>query len=235
MNRILIVEDDEFLRCDLVDYMCLQNFDATGIGTAAELADALGGGRLPDVVILDITLPDGDGFCLARDIRSKLDCGIIMLTAHGDTESRILGFESGADIYLVKHTALREIAAAVHSLLRRLPQEPALKEANKAWVLDAVSWILRAPDGQAIKLTATEKTFVETLMENAGKPCSRDELASILSRRQTTFENRHLDAVASRLRRKISSLTNTEAPIRSVYGIGYSFSANGTIGDRRPD
>ncbi|WP_292894482.1 MULTISPECIES: response regulator transcription factor [unclassified Nitratireductor] len=230
-----MVEDDDSLRGDLVDYLCLQGFDATGIGTAGELADALRGGSLPDLVILDIALPDGDGYCLAKDIRSKLNCGIIMLTAHGDTESRVRGFESGADIYLVKHTALREIAAAVHSLLRRLPQERTSREASQEWVLDAVGWVLQAPDGQAIKLTATEKTFVEALMGNAGKPCSREELARVLSRRQTTFENRHLDAVASRLRRKISTHTNTDAPIKSVYGIGYSFSAIGTIGNRRSE
>ncbi len=235
MNRILVVEDDDSLRGDLVDYLRLQRFETIGIGSAGELADALREDCLPDVVILDIALPDGDGYCLARDIRSKLNCGIIMLTAHGDTESRVRGFESGADIYLVKHTALREIAAAVHSLLRRLPKEFPAKETTKAWVLDAVGWVLRAPDGQAIRLTATEKIFVEALMESTGKPCSREELASALSRRQTNFENRHLDAVASRLRRKITNHTNTEAPIKSVYGIGYSFSAIGTIGDTESD
>ncbi|MFC5583811.1 response regulator transcription factor [Nitratireductor kimnyeongensis] len=235
MNRILVVEDDDSLRGDLVDYLCLQGFDARGIGTAGEVSDALKQGQLPDVILLDVALPDGDGYCLARDIRARLNCGIIMLTAHGDTESRVRGFESGADIYLVKHTALREIAAAVHSLLRRLPQEAALKDAAKEWVLDAVSWILQSPEGQEIKLTATEKTFVEALIGNAGKPCSREDLARTLSRRQTNFENRHLDAVASRLRRKISSHTNTEAPIKSVYGIGYSFSASGTIGNTKPD
>ncbi|WP_367716614.1 response regulator transcription factor [Nitratireductor sp. GISD-1A_MAKvit] len=235
MNRILVIEDDESLRCDLVDYMCLQGFEASGVATAAELETALRREDLPDVVILDLSLPDGDGYCLAREIRAKLNCGIIMLTAHGDTESRVRGFESGADIYLVKHTALREIAAAIHSLLRRLPQERAQREASHEWTLDAVSWILQTPEGRAIKLTATEKTFVEALMENAGKPCSREELASILSRRQTTFENRHLDAVASRLRRKISNHTDKAAPIKSVYGIGYSFSAVGTIGTVRSE
>ena len=92
MSRILIVEDEEALRGDLVDYMCLQGFEATGVGTAAELLAVLRNDVLPHVVILDIALPDGDGFNLAGSIRAQLDCGIIMLTAHGDTESRVRGF-----------------------------------------------------------------------------------------------------------------------------------------------
>lgn len=231
MSRILIVEDEEALRGDLVDYMCLQGFEASGVGTAAELLDILRGDFLPQVVILDIALPDGDGFKLAGTIRAQLDCGIIMLTAHGDTESRVRGFDSGADIYLVKHTTLREITAAVHSLLRRLPQDQAAEDAPATWVLDAVGWTLLAPDGQAVKLTATENTFVGALIANAGQPCAREDLAGILSRRQTQFDNRHLDAVASRLRRKILDQTNIDPPIKSVYGIGYSFSAVGKIGN----
>lgn len=231
MSRILIVEDEEALRGDLIDYMCLQGFEASGVGTAAELLDILRGDFLPQVVILDIALPDGDGFKLAGTIRAQLDCGIIMLTAHGDTESRVRGFDSGADIYLVKHTTLREITAAVHSLLRRLPQDQAAEDAPATWVLDAVGWTLLAPDGQAVKLTATENTFVGALIANAGQPCAREDLAGILSRRQTQFDNRHLDAVASRLRRKILDQTNIDPPIKSVYGIGYSFSAVGKIGN----
>ncbi len=233
MSRILIVEDEEALRGDLVDYMCLQGFEATGVGTAAELLDILRGDVLPHVVILDITLPDGNGFDLAGMIRAQLDCGIIMLTAHGDTESRVRGFDSGADIYLVKHTTLREITAAVHSLLRRLPQDQAAEDAPAVWVLDTVGWTLLAPDGQSVRLTATENTFVGALIESAGLPCTREDLASILSRRQTQFDNRHLDAVASRLRRKILDQTNIDPPIKSVYGIGYSFSAVGRIGKTR--
>lgn len=235
MRRILIVEDEAALRDDLVDYMRLQGFDASGIGTAAELMTALQKDALPEVVILDVTLPDGDGFQLARTIRTLLDCGIIMLTAHGDTESRVRGFDSGADIYLVKHTALREITAAVHSLLRRLPQDRPVENATSAWVLDAIGWTLLSPNGQAIKLTATENTFVGALIANAGLPCAREDLAGILARRQTQFDNRHLDAVASRLRRKIFNQTRIEPPIKSVYGIGYSFSAIGKIDNRESE
>ncbi|MCA1298108.1 response regulator transcription factor [Stappia indica] len=226
MRRILIVEDERVLRADLMDYIHLNGFHVTGAGSAAEMWTALTDDDLPDVVILDISLPDGNGFDLARDLRAKFNSGIIMLTAHGDTESRVRGFDSGADIYLVKHTSLREILAAIQSLLRRLPRNAVDNGTGADWVLDSVSWKLVPPDGEAIKLTATEKTFLEALAANAGNPCTRENLARLLANRQTHFDNRHLDAVVSRLRRKIQDHTGAEPPIKSVYGVGYSFSAN---------
>ncbi|WP_269585373.1 response regulator transcription factor [Roseibium sp. Sym1] len=233
MSRILIVEDENALRADLVDYMCLNGFEAQGAGTAADMYAVLAEPVLPDVIILDISLPDGNGFELATDIRARLNCGIIMLTAHGDPESRVQGFESGADIYLVKHTSLREISAAVQSLLRRLAPETE-DPSPQQWQLDPTAWKLLAPDGKVIRLTATENTFVSTLIEHSGATCTRDQLSSILSRRQTQFDNRHLDAVVSRLRRKITDSTSAEQPIKSVYGVGYSFGAPGRIDSRQP-
>lgn len=225
MSRILIVEDERALRADLMDYMRLNGFQVAGAGSAAEMRDEISGGTRPDVVILDISLPDGNGFELAKALRAKFNCGIIMLTAHGDTESRVRGFDSGADIYLVKHTSLREILAAIQSLLRRLLGSDEDGGAGSEWVLDNVSWTLMPPDGVAIKLTATEKAFLETLVAKSGATCTREDLARTLSSRQTQFDNRHLDAVVSRLRRKIQEQTGAEPPIKSVYGVGYSFSA----------
>ncbi len=228
MSRILIVEDEDALRADLVDYMGLNGFDAVGVGTKADMRARLDASELPDVIILDISLPDGNGFELAQDIRARLNCGIIMLTAHGDPESRVQGFDSGADIYLVKHTSLREICAAVQSLLRRLTPETQAGS-QPQWHLDATAWKLLAPDGAVVPLTATENVFVSTLIERSGETCTRDELSRVLSRRQTQFDNRHLDAVVSRLRRKIHGRTTSEQPIKSVYGVGYTFGASGRV------
>jgi DNA-binding response OmpR family regulator len=225
MNRILIVEDEDSLRTDLVDYMSLHGYDTIGVGSAAELHAILQSMSEPRVVILDISLPDGNGFSLAPKIRERFDCGIIMLTAHGDTESRVRGFDSGADIYLVKHSSLREILAAIQSLMRRLPSGTRQAGSVTEWVLDDVAWKLTPPEGETIKLTSTERAFLSALIRNSGAPCTRDELARLLSNRQTHFDNRHLDAVVSRLRRKINDHTAVEQPIKSVYGVGYSFSA----------
>lgn len=224
MTDILIVEDEEALREDLAAFLSLAGHDVRGLASARELAGELAGSASPAVVILDVGLPDASGFDVARDIRGRINCGIIMLTAHGDAESRIRGFESGADIYLVKHAPLREIAAAVQTLLRRLSApEPVASITVRSWTLDLARWLLVAPDQQSIKLTATELAFVQALAEGEGETCPREDLTRLLARRQSQFDNRHLDAVVSRLRRKIANHTPLEVPIKSVYGVGYAF------------
>jgi two-component system OmpR family response regulator len=230
-TRILVVEDEPSLRTDLVDYLAMRGFDATGVGTARELRGTLAEGPLPDIVILDIGLPDGNGFDLAGEIRARADCGIIMLTALGEADDRIKGFESGADIYLVKHSSLREIEATIHSLLRRLqdPRSTAVNRVPDQWILNRSAWQLVAPNRVEIKLTATELAFMGALLENAGQPCSREMLAEVLARPQTSWDNRHLDAVVNRLRRKIKDASQLEAPIKMIYGRGYTFSAPGRI------
>jgi DNA-binding response OmpR family regulator len=228
-HRILVVEDEPSLRSDLVEYLAMRGFAVEGVGTARELRAAFDTSP-PAIVILDIGLPDGNGFELAKDIRARSDCGIIMLTALGEPDDRIRGFESGADIYLVKHSSLREIEATVQSLMRRLqdPQSRADHDADQ-WLLNRSSWNLVAPNRHEVKLTATEFAFIMALLEKAGQPCSREELAQLLARPQTSWDNRHLDAVVNRLRRKIKDYAQTEAPIKMIYGRGYAFSAPARI------
>ena len=226
MSRILVVEDEPSLRGDLVEYLAMRGFKADGVGTARELRAAIDTAP-PAIVILDIGLPDGNGFELAKEIRAKSDCGIIILTALGESDDRIRGFESGADIYLVKHSSLREIEATVQSLMRRLqdPQTRAVNREPDQWLLNRSTWTLTAPNRTEIKLTATEHAFIGALLDKAGQPCSREELAQLLARPQTSWDNRHLDAVVNRLRRKIKDYSQIEAPIKMIYGRGYAFSA----------
>jgi len=225
-HRILVVEDEPSLRSDLVEYLAMRGFAVDGVGTARELRAAFETAP-PAILILDIGLPDGNGFELAKEIRAGSDCGIIMLTALGEADDRIRGFESGADIYLVKHSSLREIEATVQSLMRRL-QDPQSRAANRApdqWLLNRSTWNLVAPNRTEVKLTATELAFVAALLDKAGQPCSREELAQLLARPQTSWDNRHLDAVVNRLRRKIKDYAQIDAPIKMIYGRGYAFSA----------
>lgn len=228
-HRILVVEDEPSLRGDLVEYLAMRGFAVDGVGSARELRAAFETAP-PAIVILDIGLPDGNGFELAKEIRARSDCGIIMLTALGEADDRIRGFESGADIYLVKHSSLREIEATVQSLMRRLqdPQPHPAPEPDQ-WLLNRSTWNLVAPNRTEVKLTATELAFVGALVEKGGQPCSREELAQILARPQTSWDNRHLDAVVNRLRRKIKDYAQMEAPIRMIYGRGYAFSAPARI------
>lgn len=225
MTHILIVEDETRLRKDLVDFLGLCGFAASGVATAHELQQALQEDLTPDVIILDVGLPDGNGFELASQIRKAHRCGIIMLTALGDSDDRIRGFESGADIYLVKHSTLREIEAATRSLLRRNGSLPAPANGHgDRWVLDGTNWFLTAPNHRSLKLTATEFAFMSALCSRGGT-CQREDLMETLARPRSSFGNRHLDAIVSRLRRKIEDSTSLPAPIKVVYGVGYTFTA----------
>lgn len=232
MTRVLIIEDEPALRADLVDYLSMRGFEVDGIGRVAEFDAAMAAGPTPAVVVLDIGLPDGDGFELAQRIRRNFDTGIIILTARGDSDDRIQGFESGADIYLVKHSTLREIEAAIQSLVRRLTGHHSGRSeltATADWVLDSRSWDLIAPNHQTIRLTAAELTFLHLLMSQPSKTCERDTLASALARPRAHFDNRHLDALVNRLRRKIERIAGEESPIKVVYGMGYVFSRSARI------
>ncbi|WP_245428543.1 response regulator transcription factor [Kumtagia ephedrae] len=226
----MIVEDEQRLRKDLVDFLGLCGFTAEGIATAEGLRRALADDKRPDVVILDVGLPDGNGFELAGEIRRIHRCGIIMLTALGDSDDRVRGFESGADIYLVKHSTLREIEAAIRSLLRRTGDQAGVADgAGDKWVLDSRTWTLTAPNQRSLKLTATEFALVSALCKHGGGICEREKLADTLARPRTHFDNRHLDAVVSRLRRKIGEQTNLQVPIKVVYGVGYTFTAPAVV------
>ncbi|SEF53648.1 response regulator transcription factor [Bosea lathyri] len=230
MTHILIVEDETRLRKDLIDFLGLCGFSASGVATAQELRQALADGNSPDVIILDVGLPDGNGFELASQIREAHRCGIIMLTALGDSDDRIRGFESGADIYLVKHSTLREIEAAIRSLLRRSASLPNAANGNgDQWVLDGTNWMLVAPNHRSLKLTATEFAFMSVLCSCGGDICQRESLMETLARPKSNFGNRHLDAMVSRLRRKIEERTNLPAPIKVVYGVGYTFTATAAV------
>jgi len=229
MTHILIVEDEPRLRKDLVDFLELSGFTAEGVATARELHQALASGSSPAVIILDVGLPDGNGFDLSIEIRKSHGCGIIMLTALGDSDDRIRGFESGADIYLVKHSTLREIEAAIRSLLRRTGDLPSSASGNGEWVLDSTNWMLIAPNHSSLKLTATEFAFMNVLCNRCGEICQRDELVETVARPKSNFDNRHLDAVVSRLRRKLEERTNLSAPIKVVYGVGYTFTASVSV------
>ncbi|KZD09677.1 response regulator transcription factor [Oceanibaculum pacificum] len=220
MSRIIVVEDEPSLRTDLVEYLRGCGHDVAGAGSARALLPLLAE-QPADIVILDITLPDGDGLSLARQLRAQSRCGIIILTAHSGAQTRIDGLDSGADIYLVKTATLREIEATVRSLLRRL----ALADAPtpKSWRQDPTNWLLIAPNDQSVQLTATELAFMAALMANPGAACTRESLTQALDRPAQSGTDRNLDAVVRRLRRKIEQATGLPAPIKMSYGKGYIF------------
>lgn len=231
MTRILIVEDEPRLRQDLGDFLELRGFVVTRAASAHEMRKEFTEGLTPAAIVLDVGLPDGNGFDLAAEVRQNSDCGIVMLTAFADSADRIRGFDSGADVYLVKDSTLREVEAAIRSVLRRTGQQQANVDRRGAdWRLDTASWSLATPEGHVLQLTATEFAFLNFLCRRPGQICGREQLVAALGRPHVHFDNRRLDAVVSRLRRKFEKATVDPSAIKVVYGVGYTFTAPVTIG-----
>lgn len=218
-GHVLVVEDEPALRIDLVDYLVARGFRVDQAATCRDSLALLERSR-PDLILLDLALPDGNGFAVAAAARQQYDLavGIIMLTAFGDETHRLAGRGVGADIYLVKDTSLREIEACCRNLLRRLrpPSSTNPAPSPPAWHLDDMLWQLMTPDGSVVPLTATEVAFLKPLMAAPHVPQKRADLSQ-------GGEPRNLDAVVLRLRRKIEAVSSHPPPFRAVYGSGYVF------------
>lgn len=237
---IVVVEDENSLRSDMVEYLSSCGFDAIGARDGAEL-DRLLRNRDAAIIILDVNLPDEDGFKIAARLRDSHGAGIIMVTARSSTVDRVVGLEIGADAYLVKPVELRELEAQVKSLLRRLSEraaETAIQAANGTaggetgdsadearWSLDPTEWSLTNPAGIRISLTSMEMKLTSLLAAQARKPATRDQISQALYNRRWNPEDRSIDTVVGRLRHKVEGAIGGPAPLKSVHGVGYVFSA----------
>ncbi len=227
--RIIVTEDEASLRRDLVDFLNDLGHQAVPAASARELELLLENWQT-DVIILDINLPDGDGYAIARQLKTTRTVGIIMLTCRGSLEDRITGLESGADIYLVKHAELREIDAAVRNVYRRLyPHHPRTQSSHTPWLLRGMKLI--APCGKAIPLTAGEDSFLRSLMAAGGSPLTRSELRVEGVSPAAGVNDRGIDSMVRRVRTKIRQATGKVAPIEKVYGHGYLFADPAEISD----
>ena len=237
---IVVVEDETSLRRDLVEYLRSCGFDVVGAKNGREL-DEIITSRPVTLVVLDVNLPGEDGFKIATRLRENPSIGIIMVTARGSTVDRVVGLEIGADAYLVKPVEMRELEAQVKALLRRLeaaaglrssplaPSAPASVSAASSdeanWVLDATDWSLTSPAGIRINLTSMEMKLATLLAGQARQPATRDQISQALYNRRWNPDDRSIDTVVGRLRHKVEGAIGGPAPLKSVHGVGYVFSA----------
>lgn len=242
MARIIVVEDEADLRDDLVEYLDRCGFEVLGASRGAELDRLLEAGPA-DVIVLDINLPDEDGFSVARRVRASSSAAIIMLTARSGLIDRVIGLELGADVYLVKPVDFREVEAQVKALMRRMqkgttPQpaaEPspaaptapatasATAESRKAWVFDDIEWRIQPPTGGAVPLTATEYKFLSLLVTAPGEAVSRQDISIALTGRDWDPYSRSIDSLVRRLRIKVEERSGCALPVQAVHGVGYAF------------
>ncbi|WP_084053751.1 response regulator transcription factor [Holophaga foetida] len=224
--RIIVCEDSLATRICLVDGLEALGLATRGVSDGQSLDRLLTEGW-GEILILDINLPGEDGFSIAERVRRHYpDLGIVMLTARDPLEDRIRGLEEGADLYFVKPVDLRELAAALRSLHRRL-----VPGRDATWRLHADYSRLDTPSGLGIPLTDGELRVLVPLVERAGEVVSRDEILAALGQAPDYYATRRLETLLSRLRKKVLATSSDEPlPVRARHGEGYIFAADGGLG-----
>ena len=217
MPRILLIDDDEQLGPPLAAYF--QRFDLTleqALRPSDGLARLRAGGF--DAAILDVMLPEMDGFALCRAVRAESELPIVMLTARGEVMDRVVGLELGADDYLPKPFEPRELVARITTVLRRHRAPPADDLLRfEGLVLDPVRRSVTR-QGEPVVLTGTEFELLHLLAREPGKVFSRDDILNQLRGHEAELQTRAVDIVVSRLRRKLEPLD----AIKTLRHAGYA-------------
>ncbi|WP_376968008.1 response regulator transcription factor (plasmid) [Azospirillum sp. A26] len=215
---VLVVEDHADLREEIVSFLQRRQMTVRTAGSAREMDLALAD-RPPDIVVLDLGLPGEDGVSIAGRL-SNADPrpGLVIVTARGRVEDRILGLHSGADMYLVKPIDLRELEAAVLSVMRRRGHPPAVPA--PAWHLDAEQWRLVTPGGTIVLLSEAEVRFLSPFFETPGATIDRRMLAERIQ-----GDARGIDLLVHRLRRRVEADAGEALPLRTVHARGFAFTA----------
>ena len=223
MKTVALIEDDADLFSLLKYNIEKEGFRFIGSQTGKDALELCRRER-PDVIILDIMLPDSDGIEICRGVRSSADLAhvpVIFLTARGSESDRILGLELGANDYMVKPFSVRELIARLRNQLRA-PAAPARRLRGDGLELDRDSCRVRL-HGKALTLTATEFRLLEFLMSRPGVVFSREQLLDYVWGMDRAVTDRTVDVHILRLRQKVEADPASPALIRSVRGFGYLF------------
>jgi DNA-binding response OmpR family regulator len=223
MPKILLIDDDEKLGTLLGSY-----FERFDLELVSATLPSVGLQKLaeenPDLVILDVMLPEQDGFEVCRKIRKTSAVPIVMLTARGEVTDRIVGLEIGADDYLPKPFEPRELVARIQNVLRRSGQ--AADESGELRFRDLEINTERRTvelEGDLLDLTTMEYQLLVLFAGNPGRTYSRDEILNGLRGIDAQIFSRSVDILVSRLRHKLKDTTKQPRFIKTVWGTGYTF------------
>lgn len=222
-EQVLIVDDDTRLSAMLADYLSGNGYTVRTAATATAGLNAIERDR-PDAVILDVMLPDLDGFETCRRIRTSSSVPVLMLTAKGEETDRIVGLEIGADDYLPKPFSPRELLARLRAILRRSRNGQDAPRVMRFGTLeiDAGSRSVRV-DGRDCIMTSYQFDLLVALAENAGRILSRDQLMDLLKGEELEAFDRSIDVHISRIRAAIEPDPKHPRRIITVRGAGYVF------------
>jgi two-component system, OmpR family, response regulator RegX3 len=226
-RMVLLVEDEETITVPLTEALAREGFRTETAGTLAaglEIARR----ECPDLVLLDVMLPDGSGFELLRELRDGERMPVIMLTARGDEADRVLGLELGADDYVVKPFSARELVARIRAVLRRT-SAAATPAPNGPLQIGAVELDASARtvtlDGQPLELTRKEFDLLALLMGQAGTVVSRERLIDEVWDVNWFGSTKTLDVHVSGLRKKLGDDSSDPRYLHTVRGVGFRFAS----------
>jgi DNA-binding response OmpR family regulator len=224
MARIFLVEDNESIREAVAGYLRLEEHEVIEFGGVADVLEVMRH-KAPDLAILDVMLPDGSGFALAKKIRTQSRVPLVFLTAREAESDRITGFELGADDYVVKPFSPKELVLRVQALLRRTGTPAAQQGAGGCWEFGTSKLCFDTAghralvDGSALELTAAEWKILEHLALNAGIVVSRERLLGESLGYAYEGSERTIDTHVKNLRAKLGD----PGWVETVRGFGYRF------------
>lgn len=232
-DHILIVDDDAAIRELLTQYLQKNGLRASAAADGRQMHAVLASQRI-DLVVLDLMLPGTDGLALCRDLRAAgQPMPILMLTARGDEADRILGLEMGADDYLSKPFAARELLARIRAVLRRtrmLPPNLRATEASREllfgeWRLDTTARHLLEAGGTVVSLSGAEYRLLRVFLAHPQRVLTRDQLLDLTQGRAAELFDRSIDLLVSRLRQRLGDGAREPRYIKTVRNEGYVFCA----------
>ena len=224
-SRILIVDDDVELCALLTEFLSSEGFEIDAHNTGRGAVERVLDPRVA-LVVLDVMLPEVNGFDILRHVRRTSDVPVILLTARGEDVDRIVGLELGADDYLPKPFNPRELSARISAVLRRVQPRRTAEDTRVTTVGDVVldrgaRTVLQ--QGRAVSLTTVEFDLLSVLLQSAGNVVSRETIAEQVLGRQFDAFDRSIDMHISRLRRKLGDTDDEHQRIKTVRSVGYIY------------
>jgi len=234
LPHVFVVDDEAAAREMVGDYLKMHGYRVTLCDGGASLRKCLRQGD-PDLIVLDLNMPEEDGLSIVRDLKSRSSVPVIMLTATASPIDRVVGLELGADDYIAKPCELRELVARVRSVLRRSaaaasgaggpPRTEPVRFGTK-W-LDFEGRVLRDEDGIEHPLTTSEFNLLKAFAEHPRRVMTRERLLDLANARDPDAFDRAIDVRITRIRKKVEPDPNHPRIIKTVRGAGYVFSPEG--------
>lgn len=229
----ILVVDDDLRICRLVsNYLSKEGYKISTANDGKQMWQIFKR-NAPDIIILDLILPDEDGIDIAKELRATSDVGIIMLTSKQEQIDKIIGLEVGADDYITKPFDNRELLARIHSLSRRRfaqihkskPEEKYSIARFEGWTLNLTAHELISPEGENVHLTSYEFQLLSTLVLNAHRAISRDHILDLMAGRDWVPTDRSIDVLIGKIRKKLRQDLHNQTIIKTIRAVGYMFTS----------